>query len=1037
MGASTCSSHILPLRDLRIEDPESTSSLAAIVVDGEAIPLMLTESLSHSFQIASCFATSFDKPTTCMLQELARDPQIGSPSSIERTLRLLEKSTNEPFNSAVGRFVCPALRRIAELAPSTRESIANLGLAWISLSRTLLDLYVPNKPLDPAAVQSCISDLWRQEAATLSSQIYLHHRLEQRSHGNDSNHVIAHLNAHLKDALEQSHITSLRYPQNRNNLQRLHIFWAEVSQFLTQVIPPSRIDPLLLDFDSESVSRREHIIQQSISGFDKRLEDAYPEYTDIRTALQLALLYLRLGLRLMTHSVSRGSDSALAPMSRIGMALVAFPTVRGTTMLLTRSAMHFSQIDVTPQHLLLKLAAIGFEKSLGVKTECHLHVVEATYEQILRLWLIDRARESDQDLASKSLYKRNPLNHSVLSDAEAEEEEFLAMFPQFEDVLQRQDTSSRTKEGNRKILIAPSQMLLVAGIHHHLFSPATRNADSLDAFVTFDELRTLELDTLFDGCTLSLPDSMDPESRPYQLSLLKSHLSVLQGIRKSSGRPYDFYSDCNVPETTKASAIIDALGVRLDSLLREWPDQAVLQHLKSLCDSMLALDIHSPVAKILSALEQLLMQIEDWEIFANRENTLREHQSAMTGLIVEWRRLELSSWEALLRAQSRLFADGASQWWFRIYELTIRASLDVLSREEAEDFTGYLNSLTPLLDDFICSSPLGQYHARMRLLQSFASYADQLAMSKSLALQQGLKRVSRVLRTTSQYYGIFAASITRYLAEQQGIIETEIRALIKLASWKDVNVYALKQSARKTHHQLYKSVRKFRDVMRQPLAGWLQVELAGNAESEALPDHSPVSRSHAMPTFPAERFIVTPSSPLEDVSKIFQKFDTLVNSRIRMRITSSPARKVDDLAIHIISTAKTLSMARVSATSSAVKKENEQKALTVRKRKAWGDLLKELKRVGLKANVKPDILTQLRDVRWLREQPVFSDVPTSLKSIEKSETYFCRLQNVLPSLRLLLSDHHPDVSTRDLQRGIMLLESGFSLAIDARAWYGF
>jgi midasin len=361
-----------------------------------------------------------------------------------------------------------------------------------------------------------------------------------------------------------------------------------------------------------------------------------------------------------------------------------------------------------------------------------------------------------------------------------------------------------------------------------------------------------------------------------------------------------------------------------------------------------------------------------------------------------------------------------------------------MSREsqDADGFTDYLNKLIPLLDDFIRSSPLGQYHTRMELLGSFADYASRLALSKSSHLW-GLKRVGRILQATVQYYSLFSAPISRYFSEQQAAIEREIQTFVKLASWKDINVYVLKQSAQKTHRQLYKSVRKFRDVMRQPITQWLQPELAGSAESKPLADHPAITRRLVCPSFPDGPFTGSLPGHLVDLNRTFQKFDTLVNNQIRTYITSGIAHDVDNLAIDIISTAKTLGTASVSNGTSAEKREKQQKALLVRKRKAWSDLLKELKRGGLTVNVKPDILSRQRDVRWIRELPLMPKLSAVFISVERTETYFSRLQGSLPELRALLSNHHPDISTRELQRGVTLLESGFSIALDARSWYEF
>jgi midasin len=944
---------------------------------------------------------------------------------------LLEQSSNEPFRVAIKNFSHPP--HSVDRPSSRQESISNLGLYWISLSRLIIGLYVPDKPVDPAIIQSCSSGIWRQERENILSQIRLHSQLERRITGGDCNNVVIYLNHRLGEITELL-ATSSAHTVNRPNISRLHIFWTEVSQFINQVVSPSRINSLLsLDPNDTSAAMREYVIQQSIAGFCQRLDTVYPEYADLHIPIQLALLHTRMGLRFISHSVTCDSSVIPNPVTLASRALIAFPAVQSIAMLLSKPDSNISLGKFTSQHPLLKLAAIGLEHAIGVDLTSHIHIVEMAYDQILRLWLIERAREDGVDLASQSLYKHKHLDYGTISDAELEEQEFLALFPHFEDVLQQELQPQAKDKSRATVLVDTPQISQLVAIHHHLFSSTSHS--SLQQLAVFEGIRRTELETLLEGEMSSLSDVIDSESLSFQFSVLDDRLSGLQGTHKSTETLYDFYGDPNILEIKKAAKMVEALQIRLDALILEWPDQMVLQHLRGRCEVALGLDLHSPVAKMLSALEHLLTETEDWEIYANRENSLKDHQHAMTGLIVSWRRLELSSWQALLQIHANSFADGASHWWFRLYDATIRGSLDVLNREilDVYAFTEYLNKLVPLLDDFIRSSPLGQYTARIQLLQSFTNYINHLALSKDGTLRLGLQRVGHITQTTAAYYGSFSDLISGHFREQRVALEKEILGFIKLASWKDINVYALKQSAQKTHRQLYKSVRKFRDIMRQPITPWLQPELAGMAESKYLVDYAAPVLAREPPRFPEPHSAALPGY-LSNLSKTFQKYDTLVNVRIRTFIRSHASNSVDSLAVEIISTAKDLSSISVSKGTSE-KKEKQQKALIVRKKKAWNDLLKELKRRGFTANMKPDVLDRQRDVRWIREQPVISNLRAVYLSVERSEKYFNCIQGSLPELRSRLSEHHSDVTTRDLQRGIMLLESNFSIALDTRSWY--
>jgi len=70
------------------------------------------------------------------------------------------------------------------------------------------------------------------------------------------------------------------------------------------------------------------------------------------------------------------------------------------------------------------------------------------------------------------------------------------------------------------------------------------------------------------------------------------------------------------------------------------------------------------------------------------------------------------------------------------------------------------------------------------------------------------------------------------LTVERNKVEKDVQNLIKLASWKDVNVAALRASAVRSHHQLYKSVRKLRAILQKPASDFFnppEAEQGGSA----------------------------------------------------------------------------------------------------------------------------------------------------------------------------------------------------------------
>ncbi len=55
-------------------------------------------------------------------------------------------------------------------------------------------------------------------------------------------------------------------------------------------------------------------------------------------------------------------------------------------------------------------------------------------------------------------------------------------------------------------------------------------------------------------------------------------------------------------------------------------------------------------------------------------------------------------------------------------------------------------------------------------------------------------------------------------------IEKEIGKLLQLVTWRDVNVQNLQQTAHRMHRQLFRRVRKFREILRQSVKPFMKAE---------------------------------------------------------------------------------------------------------------------------------------------------------------------------------------------------------------------
>ena len=937
------------------------------------------------------------------------------------------------MRSAISDTILPIIARLQDTG-SPQASHSLIGEVWIAYGRLLLKLYVPDIPIDPAGLKRSSDSYWAEERAMLELQLQMHKAFAKRTDGSENNRTIHYLEGLLSSIPRQA-AEEQSYPDSRLNMTRLHTFWSEIRQFLAQVLSGQKIDSFISTARTGdgAATLREQVLQNSLSTFCQRLKTFYTDFSDVSGPLQLALLSIRLGLRVFTQSQLSPSSAGDRDPS-LPTALLAFPSVRSAELLRIHTSDATSS-KTTFSAVLARLAAISFETQLTGNVRPYVQEIGQAYEQALGLWSIDQARKEQAEREAQTLYRRK--DDGSLNEAEEEEQDFLSIFPQFEDIVdqdgekvQQADTNSK-----RKSLVDSASVSRLFEMHQELFLAGPRTTYSSSRFL--DERRAL-VDTLVDAEGTSWPDSLDGVSLAFQVKLLHDRMDALERTPDSSAKAYDFYYDANIPEVKKVISALRTLIDRLSSLIREWPDQMVLQHIRSRCEAIMGLGLHSPLAKLLSAIEHLLGNIDDWEMYANRNNSLKSYQQTLIVIVVEWRRLELSSWQGLLNSQTAIFESSTSEWWFRLYDATIRGVLNIVEDTASDTaIDKFFDDLVPLLDDFMTSSPLGQFSSRLRLIESMRSYADYLSVHYGGGCNSVLRRVYHILSNTSSYYAQFDEKVNKSLAEQRRELEKNIRDFIKLASWKDVNIHALKQSAQKTHRQLYKIIRKFRELLRQPVVSLLSHSSSNAVESQS---HSLMSSNQQLslpvtsePSFPADPAAADLPAYLTNLSKTYHNFNALIRNRVFAFMNARQPQVVEDLATDIISTSKVLAAAPIPSSLDSARKTKLHKNLLTRKRKAWSDLMKELKRAGFSANVKPEILLHTQSKRYLREQPPLSGNAQKDLVVSRGEEYLHRISGLLPQLRQSLSDHHPDLATRELQRAVMHIEHNFYISLQTRA----
>jgi midasin len=677
------------------------------------------------------------------------DQQIVSNSDEEREgtieeeqdlVKAIAARPSTPLSISADKYLTRHLSSLQVAQPSL-SVIAN---GFVAFSRFLWDLYVPNLPIDPAVALRAHANFIGRQLASMSAILVAVRADEAALNGNGMNAKMNRVGKEVSELQRQLDQAGVAPVTREGNPALLSALFAELKSFQDQIVGDHQLDSLIQELEkpwSHTAASREANLQRSVDTLLRRIEHAYSDIPDIVTPIRLALCTLKIGFALLAHSSqAAATPSGHEPFRTLLSSLAAFPTVSQYSTVSTAELPLSIKAGEAPQHptqaTLLQLAAFSTHRSIETNwsVDASLRLTQL-YERLHHLWSTDRRHEEEEAEEAASLYKAKVDVQQVATDEELEAQEFAKLFPSYEEANdgaastpnQNGTTNSKTPR-----FVRHDDELVLYQLHTALFGTSSKTATPSSLFET---LRNSTVNTLVTKLYAGLEETLDRDSAVYRLRTLVELARAVDPPQGVEAPHHDFYTESNPKETAKAVPILLALVTRLEELIAIWPEQMVLQSLRDRCHAILAFSSTSPIAQILTALEQLLQQTEDWEKYADREHSINVNRSSIINQIVEWRRFELTCWSRLLHTVEDKFEEPVAHWWFRFYETTIRSAPGLEETVEGEtekvdtETAPYWAELVKLLDSFFTTCSIGQFSARLNLVLSFGRYALDLSVA--------------------------------------------------------------------------------------------------------------------------------------------------------------------------------------------------------------------------------------------------------------------------------------------------------------------
>ena len=891
------------------------------------------------------------------------------------------------------------------------ENIACTSAAFIQFFTGCLLLFVPDRPCDPALKPMVTRNRHKKCRSELESKLWALKEFQVIFSGQNSSPRSQLMEKRIDELGAEPEVPMIFRPQ----ISELGRLQAEFNNILKSIIlrsPTPSILQSVVQRDSAKCQEVE-LLRSNIVQAVSRLSHQFQAYEDITKPLIALLQGLDIGLALslLTGSRNDSRDQSIRYLCKMTPFLGADP--QGIARItIDELDLYRSQSFDARSHL---LKFIGMARTVSkVLADSFLQKMFQTFQSFYQEWKYHLGRDQKNHLAQSSLFR---YRGGEDEGRENDEQDFYSLFSDFDRACEENFAS------NEPGYDARDQAQRLARLHQEIFQYTKAPSDQLLDLLHDASQKVAELwETASKVSTCSVP----AENLFSALVLcLDQHQERLRSQDKA-GKLYNFYTDANLSEARNLIALVSKIQQRFQDLQEAWPEHGTLADVLRTSSELLALRHTEPIAKILTKAEQLHGYVHEWQTVASKQYSVATLYEQLTDLLISWRRLELSTWARLLDMEDKKCNEDADSWWFIAYEVIVAIPLSMA--DAGECLQVHVEQLFTTLAKFIGDTSIGQYAHRLGMIDCFRSHLEALAK-----FVPSMKLVQEAISNFQSYYARFEKLIQEHLQQGRQKLERDMKEILLLASWKDTNINALRDSAKRSHHKLFKVIRKYRSLLAQSSDTFITGEFAGGNDVSSSPKQN--DNTHE---------VVKIDRSAIDICK--SHLESWESRPERYRNPSSTAQRMLEMgqslgAINCASyldsfdtdLADSIKVLQKETPAKATKENGDAiKHLKARKRKVYAETLKTLRHMGLKSNLSADDLAKQSSLSIVLSNN--SSLATqSHHQLAIAELHFHKVLHLMPAIKERSRDPSEDLSHGEIARSMGYLESMISVILKQRS----
>ncbi|KAK4123584.1 midasin [Parathielavia appendiculata] len=782
-------------RSLEIEMPIMGKALAIATDALSTDPLVKAERLLLKLMedVVAAHDECFRGQVTAVYQRLLAglippDAELGALLEQVSLLDVPQDRFPQHLAAVFERHFTKALSALAASAKGFQPRSASTSIAWVRFALGCVDLFVPDKIFDPHHRAQVEAEEHQEMYQSLQAQIAALEAFELAFTGQRTS-IRSQLLTEEAEGLGEPPAVQQIYRPGGGELRSLQ---GEFNNVLNALIANDVAAMHLRSVISSSTDVAEELalVEQNVSLLIARLTTRFGAYQDLTMPLVSFLRCVKMGL-----SLGRGVGSNIRVEEGVSQALVAVtPFLSGTIWKVDTASLPIRTLEFLS--FVQTVAAVEGLDNLPVALRRSVYESFAAFHNE---WTKKLEADRKIEEAKTSLFR---FKGSLEDQEEYDQEEFDQLFPDHTLDEEGVPKNKKSRRGGRELSV------MLAEAHEKIFLSAHEAQQSIKGLCTQVARRVAreKRDT-----AVAEPE-LDSILLPATILIFDEQVKAFSS--KVDTSDYNFYTDANLAEVRKILGLVNSIKKRFLELqaIDEIGHHQTLADVVMACDKVLEMAIDDPLAKIISAIERLHAHVYEWHEggWATKAHKAEALYEKLRDTICDWRRLELSSWSRLLDAEIKKSYEDAKSWWFIAYGAVILEPCSIL--QQGLDVKDHAVKLLGILESYFTGASVGQFGARLDLLRQLKNQLDLLMLD-----EPALGLVRDAVQNFITFYSRYERKVSEIINAGRAPLDRSMKDVLLMSKWRDKNIDALRESARKSHQKLFKLVRKFRAVLEQPV----------------------------------------------------------------------------------------------------------------------------------------------------------------------------------------------------------------------------